>query len=85
MKYTKVTDPVRRGPGSIDCMVTFEQWPDPQPFHATPTDYELHGRSIYYECVFGLYGPIKEPERKETWLSALKKVVLGKLRLPGLG
>lgn len=91
MRYLKVTDLrwANKEKTWINCMVTFAQWPtEAQTFTATLTDPETHGRQIYLECVFGLYGEIKEyiePKRKETWLSGLKKVVLGKLRLPGLG
>jgi len=85
MRYTKVTDPVwnDKDKGSITCMVTFEQWIDPQPFHAWIGDPEPYGRLIYLECVFGLHGEIKEKPPTEIkgmkkWLSGLKKVVLGK-------
>lgn len=81
MKYLKVTDPQwDQNHEMIDCIVTFERWPnEPLPFSARFNDPEPHGRTIYLECVFGLYGEVKNPpKRKTTWFSKLKKVVLGK-------
>jgi len=87
MKYLKVTDPIwDQNHQMINCTVTFEQWPnEPLLFSARINDIEPHGRSIYLECVFGLYGEVKEPLTPPTeikgikkWFFGLKKAVLGK-------
>ena len=54
-----VRNPVRNSVGGVDCEYNHPQygW---IPFTASPYDTEELGRSIYADCVSGVYGPIAE-------------------------
>lgn len=58
MNIISAHDPRHTGTGGIDLLVLFDGVSGEVPFHAHPSDTEIHGRELYARAIAGEFGPI---------------------------